>query len=208
MTRPRCTRTANPDGESGFTLVEMAVAMLVLGIVMSIFFSILASVQRSMVRETSRSATMDQARLAIEGIDRDVRSGSVLCETTTGTTPPPYYTVSIYTRNAYTGSATTYGWVQYRVLSQTLQRRERTGASWQAWRTVAEGIVNSGSTDAPFRLSTSSAMGAGSTLGSRVLDVTMIVNTKPSDATASNVRLESSMTIRNQSNAGTCPAPA
>jgi hypothetical protein len=183
--------------------------MMVLGIVMSIFFSILASVQRSMVRETARSATMDQARLAIEGIDRDVRSASVLCEVASGTNP--YYTFSVYSRNAFSASATTYGWVQYRVAGQTLQRRERSGSGWQAWRTVAEGVVNSTptgtTTDVPFKLDSSTALGAGSALGSRVLNVTLVVNTKPSDTTASNVRLESSMAIRNQSNIAACPAP-
>jgi prepilin-type N-terminal cleavage/methylation domain-containing protein len=199
-------RRLRPTRESGFTLVELAVAMAVMGIVTSIFLGALASVQRSMVRESGRSATMDQARLAVEALDREIRSGRVLCESATGSNP--YYTLSVYTRNAFSPTITTSRWVQYKVANQQLQRREYGSTSWQPWRIVADGIVNvtpaSTTTDVPFKLNTSSSYGAGSTLGSRVVDVTLVVNTAPSDTTASSVRLVSSMTIRNQASATNC----
>jgi prepilin-type N-terminal cleavage/methylation domain-containing protein len=201
-------RRLRPTRESGFTLVELAVAMAVMGIVTSIFLGALASVQRSMVRESGRSATMDQARLAVEALDREIRSGRVLCESATGSNP--YYLLSVYTRNAFSSTVTTSKWIQYKVANQELQRREYGSTGWQPWRVVAEGIVNttptSTTTDVPFKLSTSSSFGAGSTLGSRVVDVTLIVNAAPADTTASNVRLVSSMAIRNQSSVTSCSA--
>jgi prepilin-type N-terminal cleavage/methylation domain-containing protein len=190
--------------DSGFSLVELMVVFAVMGVVMTAFLGLLASVQRSLVRETNRSATMDQARLALEGIDRQVRSGSIMCVPTTGTSP--YYTLTLYGPNAYSTSSSTNRWVQYQVQSQTLQRRQYT-SSWSAWRTVATGILNSTptgtTTNVPFFPDTASQYAATSG-ASRLVNVTFVVNSQTSDATSSNTKVQSAIAIRNQDSTLSC----
>jgi Tfp pilus assembly protein PilW len=60
------------------TLVELVVAMSILGVVLLVFTSVLASVQRGVVRQDTLSQTLDSARLAIQQLDRELRSGNVL----------------------------------------------------------------------------------------------------------------------------------
>lgn len=194
-------------GESGQTIVELAVAMAILGVVVTAFVGVLSSVQTALVREETRSATVDQARLAIEAIDREVRSGNVLYDPANAT-PTAYYGMRVYTQSNGTARC-----VQYQVQSQSLLRRSWLSGSGTAtaWRTVATGIVNSGSgaTVRPFQLDTSTAAGYGSTLGSRVVNVTFIVNAKPGDVASRDVRLVSSIAIRNQTSGDPCtPVPA
>src|SRR4029450_6277124 len=64
--------------EEGMTLVELVVAMSILGLVLLVFPSVPASVQRGVVRQDSLSQTLDSARLAIQQLDRELRSGNVL----------------------------------------------------------------------------------------------------------------------------------
>jgi prepilin-type N-terminal cleavage/methylation domain-containing protein len=193
--------------DRGFSLIELMVVLAVMGLVMTAFLGLLASVQRSLVRETNRSTTMDQARLAMEGIDRQVRSGSIMCVPTTGTSP--YYTLTLYGPNAYSTSSSANRWVQYRVQSQTLQRRQYT-SSWSSWRTVATGIVNStpsGTTNVPFLPDTASQY-ASTSGASRLVNVTFIVNSQTSDTTSSSSKLQSAIAIRNQDATLSCSIPS
>jgi prepilin-type N-terminal cleavage/methylation domain-containing protein len=185
--------------DRGFSLIELMVVLAVMGVIMTAFLGLLASVQRSLVRETNRSTTMDQARLAMEGIDRQVRSGSIVCFPTTGTSL--YYTLALYGPNAYSTSSSSNQWVEYQVvvLSDELQRRQYT-SSWSSWRTVATGIVNStpsGTTNVPFLPDTASQY-ASTSGASRLVNVTFIVDSQPSDTTSSSSKLQSAIAIRNQ----------
>jgi type II secretory pathway pseudopilin PulG len=184
------------NDQSGVTLVELAVTTIVMGLICSVFLSVLASVQMSMAREDGRSQTMDQGRLAIEALDRDIRSASKLCSVPSS---PANFGLSAFipypSQSAH--------WIQYRVSSQTLQRRESLTTTpditWPStWRTVATGIVNP-STTAPFVIDSSALV------DSRIVNVTLLVNTAASDASSSNVRLASSIAIRNQSSSVVCP---
>lgn len=191
------SRAASLGGDqSGVTLVELAITMVVMGLICSVFLSVLASVQKSMGREAGRSQTMDQGRLAIEALDRDIRSGSKLCPSTVPSSPANFG-LSVFIPYPSPGQ-----WIQYRVSSQTLQRQESltiAPITWPTtWRTVATGIVNS-STTAPFVIDSSALV------GSRIVNVTLLVNTATSDTSSSNVRLASSMAIRNQSSSVVCP---
>jgi prepilin-type N-terminal cleavage/methylation domain-containing protein len=195
---------ARAGSEAGFTLVEMMVAMAIMGIVVTAFLAILASVQRGLVRETNRSSTMDQVRLAMEAIDREVRSGSLVCVTSTGSNP--YYTFTTYGPNAYLSTSNASWWIQYRVQSQLLQRREYR-SSWGSWRTLASGIVNSTptgtTTNVPFYPDTATQY-TSTTGATRLLDVTLIVKSDTSDTSSSNVTLKSSIAIRNQDSSLSC----
>ena len=74
---PRVSRAILLD-ERGITLVELVVAMLILSIVSLVFTTTLTSVQRAVVREDVRTQLNNKARLAIQTIDRQVRSGNLL----------------------------------------------------------------------------------------------------------------------------------
>jgi type II secretory pathway pseudopilin PulG len=65
-------------GERGITLVELIVAMGILSIVLLVFTSTLAAMQRAVVEEDVRSRLSDEARLALQALDRQVRSGNLL----------------------------------------------------------------------------------------------------------------------------------
>ncbi|MGH2650682.1 MAG: PulJ/GspJ family protein, partial [Actinomycetota bacterium] len=123
------------------TLAEMMVTLMILGIALSIFLSVLASVQRGVVRQEQHSLRNDQARLAIEALDREIRSGNVLYDPASES--PPYYSLRIYTQaNAPTrGSAMC---VQWLLEGEKLQTRRWVpyASTATVWRTVAEGIVN------------------------------------------------------------------
>jgi prepilin-type N-terminal cleavage/methylation domain-containing protein len=170
------------------TLIELLVSMMILGIAMVIFGTTLTSVQRGIVAQDQLSRANDQARLAMEQIDREMRSGNVLYNpasegTSNGDTTQNYYMVRIYTQtNADTraiGDDNGYRCVQWRVANEELQTR-----SWPplrpddatAWRTVAEGIVNKTSSVRAFELDNDVLK------GNRVLNVTLHVSVD-SDAT-------------------------
>jgi len=56
----------------------MMIAAAVMGVVVTAFLSILASVEKGVARESDRSNNNDQARLALQEIDKEIRSGSLL----------------------------------------------------------------------------------------------------------------------------------
>jgi prepilin-type N-terminal cleavage/methylation domain-containing protein len=223
MNRVRRPLSARSSDESGFSLVELSVAMAILGVVVSVFLGILFWVQTALIRETNRTDSVDQARLAIERLDREIRSASAVFVTkSTGlstdvtycankpASTSDYYGLTLYTRSAYTTSNPgTFYWVQYRVKSGTLKRRMYTSGAWPNWSAadvVATDVVNttpSGTTDAPFILDTSSYY--TSTAGaSRLLDITLLVNSNTSDGTQTSVRLQSMLAIRNQTTGKLC----
>ena len=192
MTKPTWTSPLLAD-DSGVTLVELVITAAIMGLIAGIFVTVLASVQTGLKREQNRSQTMDQGRLALESIDRDVRSGNILCSVPAS---PTNFGLTVLTQS----NGTTH-WVQYRVSSNALQRRQTPLSTTfpSTWRTVASGIQNT-STTPPFVIDTSAAM------GSRLVNVTLLVNSNTQDRASSSVRFESSYAIRNQSSSTPCSA--
>src|SRR6266511_3428965 len=78
MGRRRPSRRAR--SEAGMTVVELTTTISLLTVVMTILFTVIVSVQDNLVRQTSRSTSNDQVRLAIEELDREIRSGVVLSD--------------------------------------------------------------------------------------------------------------------------------
>jgi len=196
MTTPMRTRSLLDD-ESGVTLVELVISAAIMGLIAGIFVTVLGTVQTGLKREQDRSLTMDQGRLALESIDRDVRSGNILCS------PPVSVAPTNFGLTLQTQSNGSTHWVQYRVSSHALQRRATTTSTSpptfpSTWRTVATGIQNTSATP-PFVIDASAAY------GSRLVNVTLLVNSASQTTVSSNVRLESSYAIRNQTTSVTCP---
>ena len=134
------------------TLVELVVAMAILSIVMVVFLSTLTTIQKATVNQDVRSRTIDQVRLAMQSIDRQVRSGNLLYNPSTayGTPPlPANYTLLIYTQsNLPTVGPACVLWTiddQNRLLTRAWEPLNPTtpippGAS--GWTVVAEDVVN------------------------------------------------------------------
>jgi type II secretory pathway component PulJ len=134
------------------SLVEMMVSLLILSMVLGAFFLVVPVVQQAFSRETGRSASNDQARLASQEIDREIRSGNLLYDPKNENDPAhgiyPYMSMRVYTQsNADTRNPGT-RCVQWRILNNQLQRRAWStdwrdpGGVVDGWRVIADGIVN------------------------------------------------------------------
>lgn len=191
------------SGERGVTLVELIIAMMIMSIVLVVFSNALASVQRASIREENLTRTLDQAQLAMQQLDREIRSGNVIYNPTVeGTSQTscsgcvPYYTVRVYTQaNADTRS--TYYCTLWKVDTTgnlwTRQWPPSDPASAGAWRLVATDVVNRTVGEHAFSLDPDPLK------GSRTLNVTFAVNTDYVHHQAGTVRVQEALTGRNTS---------
>jgi prepilin-type N-terminal cleavage/methylation domain-containing protein len=189
----------------GMTLVELLVTTSLLSVVSVIFLSIMISVQRGVDFQIDRSNDNDQARLAVQQLDREIRSGNVLYNPnntaylSAGTAAG--YGLLVYTQNNANIRNPGNRCVQWRVIDQQLQTRNwATGDpndTVSPWRVVAENVVNatlpasSGGPVPAFVLDTDPNK------GSRIVNVTIVTQT---DADSGDpVRISASLTGRNTS---------
>src|SRR3989442_1006360 len=132
-------------GEEGFTLAELVITMSLMGIVAAAFMSVMTSIQSKLTVEQKRSQSNDAARLALEQLDREIRSGDKIYDPASES--PANYQLRVYTEsNAPTRSPATQC-VQWRIESSQLKRRSYqvvggTPSVISGWRIVADGIVN------------------------------------------------------------------
>jgi type II secretory pathway pseudopilin PulG len=182
------------------TLVELMVATAMLGIVTTIFGSVLTSVQRSVVANEQYSRANDQARLAVEQLDRELRSGNVILDpssaiaTYTGDAPA-YYRLVVYTQsNAPTrGQAVCEIW---HITNSQLQTRQWIPGSntWlTSWLVVADSIVNRTTSTQAFRLNSDPLK------GNRTVDVHLMVNPDYAAHPERTIEIKASLTGRNTS---------
>lgn len=89
--------------QRGMTLVELVVAMTLLATVLLVFTNMLASVQKVVVAEETRSEINNQSRLALQTIDRLVRSGNLLYDPASEAGNDPYDAAAVgYLFRVYT----------------------------------------------------------------------------------------------------------
>ena len=132
------------------TLVELVVAMGILSIVMLVLTTTLTSIQRAVVEEDVRIQLNDQARLAVQSIDRLVRSGNILYDPVNETANDPYGSTAGYMFRIYTQaeqSPTQPARCALWLLNDDQQLLYRTWPVLQPddatnWRVVAESVVN------------------------------------------------------------------
>ena len=151
---PRRQRRAHGRGEDGITLVELMVASALLGGVLAIVFGVLVSFQNALTRSTARNNAVDQAHLAVQQIDNQVRSANSFyvpsSSTMSGTTISSGYSLVIYGQT--NGN---YRCQQWSVGNHTVQTRSWNvtypddGSSVGTWRVVATDIDTSQGTT-PF----------------------------------------------------------
>jgi type II secretory pathway pseudopilin PulG len=210
------------------TIVELSVAMLLLTIAATIYLGTMTSVYSGVNRQQRRSEINDQARAAVQQIDREVRSGNfilnpatgnyrydpstdVFAAPTCGSYPcPANFSFRVYTQaNATTRTPATQC-VQYLVTAGNQSRpRALLRRSWvsgamisSAWQIIATDIVNRDVSPAVPAFAMNSS-------GSRTLDVTLVVNNRLGQSNAPRtVRIESSIAMRNYGSNDPCPIPA
>jgi type II secretory pathway pseudopilin PulG len=189
------------------TLPEVLVSMALLGAVAVVFLSVLASMQTSVARNAEWTQNNDQARLAVESIDRHMRSGNVLYAPAADGS-----SIVIWTQSNANDPTLGQRCIQWRVIDRKLETRW-----WQPqplpqnpteWRTVAEGIVNYvvSPTVPAF------AIDADPYKGNRMVDVVLLVNNEYEAHGNQTVRIQAAVTGRNTSYGyatGRCsPTPA
>jgi prepilin-type N-terminal cleavage/methylation domain-containing protein len=185
------TRLHRRDGQTGFTLVEVVVVTLLIGIVSLVFLSAMARVQTSLTRATERSDNNDQARMAVQRIDREVRSGNILYDPAGET--PQYYTLRVYTQ----ANANTRGGplcVQWKIEDQQLLRRTwppLAPDSATGWGVVVDGVVNVDEGVRAFELDPDPAKGG------RTVQVTLLVDKRPGVNPDQTIQIQTSVTGRN-----------
>ncbi|MCW2600794.1 MAG: prepilin-type cleavage/methylation-like protein [Frankiales bacterium] len=168
------------DEDSGFTLVELLITMVVFGIAMGIVTSAVVKVQ-SYVGSVQGSADANgEARLALADIDRQVRSGNVLYSPANETTPSTCTasgTDAGTCMRVYTQANGLERCVQWQLIADSthagtnLLRSRAWSPTWQTdgkytgWSTKARNLVGTPSA-APFTL-----QGAVTSSSSRYLQV-------------------------------------
>jgi len=209
--------------QDGFTLVEMLIAMSLLTVVMVVFLSALVTSQTTVNRSTVRSVSNDQSRLAIQELDKEIRSGNVLYNPA-NCPPPPVnpggpptcdpalgitqnMTLLIYTQTNANSRNPGNQCVQWRITPistdgiSTLQRRAWS-VNWQTdsivfgWRDVAVNVVNRqppGSGTAVPAF----ALDPEPAYGSRVVKVTILTNGDPNNTESTTVTNTTELAGRN-----------
>jgi prepilin-type N-terminal cleavage/methylation domain-containing protein len=189
--------------ERGVTLAELLIAMAILSIVMVIFGSVLASVQTAVVRQGSLSQTIDDAHLALQQLDHEMRSGNVLYDPALENGSGPGAVTSCtgclpgYTLRVYTQTNSLFKCVLWKIdTNQNLMTREWPPLdtdSARPWRVVASGIVNRSLSEPAWTLD------ADALKGGRTLNVAYAANNDLTHLPNQTVRVQSSLTGRNTS---------
>ncbi len=185
-------------GERGATLVELMVALVVLGLALGVIYGALIQMTRLLARTTAVSVANQQTEVAVAEVDRDIRSGNVLYDPSTLNDPAagiyPGMALLLYTQNNAPQAPVPNRCVEWRVDRQLLQTRYWSPA-WRSdgivspWRTVAAGIVNA--TVSP-QVSAFSLPGAA--YGGRLVSVDLLAASAPG---ATPSQLQVSVTGRN-----------
>jgi type II secretory pathway pseudopilin PulG len=189
--------------DEGHTILELSTVLSLLGIVLAALLTFLASTQSNLERNISRSDSNDEVRLAIQSLDREVRSGNVLYDPSLEVYAPGDIASAMSVR-VYTQSNGAFKCVQWRVTSSTaeLQRRDwdpNTGTLGHDWRTVATGIRNRQSDlrDAGGNLVSTAEKAAFSLPQTNLLQVHLWSNSDPNAKKSKPVDVKVSVSGRN-----------
>jgi prepilin-type N-terminal cleavage/methylation domain-containing protein len=197
--------------QRGLTLTEVLVAMMVMSLAAVVFLSTLASVQKSVAETDIRTRSNTQARLALQTLDREVRSGNILYDPEWST--DPYFRFKVYTQSNATTRQPSPGYTcrLWRITSDgQLQTRfwepgqEDPDLSASGWRTVATGIVNKSvddPTDSTCEGSTCAfRLDDDPNKGGRTVNVVFLVNEDLNgDLSSGTMKIQSALTGRNTS---------
>jgi prepilin-type N-terminal cleavage/methylation domain-containing protein len=203
MRRPRTALALRlARDERGVTLLELMVAMGIMAVVITALLGVLGQALTSLSTQTIRSNDEDQARLAVEELDREIRSGNLLYDPALETGPVGSDVVGGMSMRVYTQTnADTRDpgnrCVQWRINSTgQLQRRDwsinwATDGQVSGWRIVAENVVNRSLSPQV----TAFSLDPDPTKGGRTMIITLSVQTDADKGRA--VQIRQSVTGRN-----------
>ncbi len=186
--------------EQGLSLTELLVGMMVMSLASGVFLTTLFSVQRSVAENDIRTRTNTQARLALQTLDHEVRSGNVLYDP--ATSAEPYFRFKIYTQANATTRQPSPGYTcrLWRITSSgELQTRwwppNRPDLA-SGWLTAATGIVNR-LVATPLN---AFQLDPDPNKGGRTVNVVLLVNEDPQqDFDTGTVKIQTALTGRNTS---------
>ena len=180
----RISRAVRND-DSGLSLVELLVTMILTTLIMGVTFTVMMTVQRQTSDNQARQRSITQAELAMARIDRQVRSGNVLFNPDAEIDVAGVATCPDPVRNdnsgscmrVYTQANGNQKCVQWQVVGGALRTRAwspawRTDGQVSDWTTVANSLANDPAASPPFRLTGSGPVTAYS---ARVVDITLLV---------------------------------
>jgi type II secretory pathway component PulJ len=180
------------DGEeAGITLTELMITVALMFLVVGAFLTFLDSMNRAVITEAARSQANDDARLAVEQLDREIRSANYIYDPQTEPDPYKFLQLRVFTQ-ANVPSRGGPQCVQWRIDDGELLRRSwisgDTGSA-SGWRMVAENIVNAHPSvdEAAFRRDSDG----------RTVDIALYVDVDPEEDVSSPVRIDTSLTGRN-----------
>ena len=181
------------------TLVEVVVSTAILGIVMLVFTSTLTGIQQAVVSQDVRTRLNDQGRLALQDMDRQVRSGNLLYDpgTEVGLVTPfgvaaAGYMFRVYTQAKFDSAddARCALWLiddDERLLYRYWPVLDPDLAT--DWRVVAEGIVNRSTGTIAFDLDSTN----------RTVTVTLKANADYANDPSATQTFKAALTGRNTS---------
>lgn len=115
--RRRPVKRARRLDDEGFTLVELLVAMTIFSVLMAIVTGVMIMLLNLTKETIARSEAIEEARIGVSQIDRQVRSGNVILdpanESVSTSGVGPYYSMRIYTQEDGTPKC-----AQWRVIDQ------------------------------------------------------------------------------------------
>lgn len=98
----RRERSERRGEDKGFTLVELLVSMSIFAILMALIFSLFITMLNQATDNLARTRSVEQARLGIAQIDRQVRSGNVISDPASNDPAdsgvPSNYSLRVYTQ--------------------------------------------------------------------------------------------------------------
>jgi prepilin-type N-terminal cleavage/methylation domain-containing protein len=175
------------DDDHGFTLIELLVSMLIFSFVITAAYAALFMVQTQTKDTLARADAIQQAKLAVAQMDRQIRSGNVLYDPAQEATLGFPMSMRIYTQANGVEKC-----VQWQIVSGKLRMRSWS-PNWQtdnivtSWTTIARGVVNqsSVSSDTPFSLAAVAA--GGGAYSARVVNVLLRMKNSGSKGKAYDV---------------------
>lgn len=177
-------------------MVEVMVTVALMGIVAAALVSFLTASQSNLERQAARTINNDEVRLAVESLDREVRSGNVVYNPT-GETYAPGDVAAGMSLRVYSRTNGDPRCVQWRITSSgELQRRTwspywylgKPGAVVSGWRTVATDITNRNESVLAFTRPQTN-----------IVTVRVRANSDSSGAKGSTVEVQQSVSGRNTS---------
>jgi prepilin-type N-terminal cleavage/methylation domain-containing protein len=188
--------------QRGMTLVETLLSMTVMSVVILAFGTVMASVQTGVERQIGRSSSNDQARQAVEELDKEIRSGNLLYDPSLETGPPgsdidPGMALRVYTQTNADTRTPGNRCVQWRITSADSLQRRYWSINWRTddvispWIIVADSVVNRtlSPPEPAFVLDPDPAKGG------RSMKILIAVNADPS--AGQTVRIQQTLTGRN-----------